>query len=103
MLKEAITLTFYDDNNEPIKEYKSAIVPWRLLKKAVDIGNKLKDDKSISEAIDALTSFVCEFYNNQFTVDDLNSGNVDVDDMKTVLAAVLNAGGSHSPNVAAGK
>lgn len=100
-----ILLTLYK-NDKPIKTYTRNMIPWGLLKKAVNLQNQFegketsshpkwqfwkKNNKTTKEEaeFDAISHFVVELFENQFTVRELEDG-ADIGEIMTVFRAVIN-------------
>jgi hypothetical protein len=114
MLKEPIELTLYDENSEPIKIYKRAVIPWGVLKQALSF--KSINTES-SDCIDKIARFVCDFFNGtesteksgllkrifgkknkNLTVEMLEKG-ADVTEMMSVIQAIITRANDFNPNV----
>lgn len=69
---EPITLTFRDpQTGEPTQEFTRAFVPWGILKAALRLQNIDLDDMS-DEDVDKINALMVAFYDNEFTIEDLN-------------------------------
>lgn len=84
-----VTLTLYNpETNEAIKTYSRGFIPWKLVKRSVQLMKTL-DAENLTEAdVDALGSLVCEVFGNQFTLEQLNDG-ADVSEMMTCVSAIM--------------
>jgi hypothetical protein len=96
-----LRLTLYDPaTNEVRKEFVRSFVPWRLLKKAVQLSKSLAnlDEKNLTEEdVDAITSLVVDAFGDQFTLADLNDG-ADLAEMMTVMQAIVSKAQGIAPN-----
>ena len=116
MSQPAISITLYGENDEKIKTFERAIIPWGILKKATRLvekfqtdrqtGNKeapetqtkkkwffLRDEPQPAEhteemQMQAISEFVVDLFGNQFTVKQLEDG-ADVGEIMTVFRTVL--------------
>lgn len=108
----AITITLYDKDDQPIKTYERAIIPWGILKRATRLMDQFADQnptaapattekwfwqrkkKSGTEVrqeekqLEAISQFVVELFGNQFTVRDLENG-ADVGEIMAVFQSVI--------------
>jgi hypothetical protein len=107
-----ITLTLYDEKDEPIKEFKRSTVPWGVMKKAMSLMgsmNELSDDKPEAEktkwekfkawfkfsktedpnvaSLRMLEEFLVEFFGNGLKVDDLKKA--DTLELVSVLQSII--------------
>ena len=60
-----IELHFYNRNNEILKTYSQSVIKWKFFKSAVQIGDSENFD---ANNLDNIYKFVCNFYENRFTV-----------------------------------
>ena len=91
-------LTLYDPvSDEVIKEYSRSFVPWRLLKQAIRLSDKLDPESLDEETIDELAALVVSVFGDQFSVQELNEG-ADLGEMMAVLTAIVNRAGASMPN-----
>lgn len=83
-MKTPIEITLYDENDEPIKTYSRSRISWGFYKKSqyarVPEGGNLSDENILS-----IREFVCNFYDNQFTEEELIKG---ADVRETLMVAV---------------
>lgn len=84
-----ITLTLYGPDDEPLKTYQRSIVPWGVLKRAVQLNSEIDQANVSEDDLDRIAEFVVLCFGDQFTVADLNDG-ADIGDMLAVLRAVTN-------------
>ena len=86
-----IQITLYDDNNEVLRECKTVIVRWRILKKAIAL-TKLpgfKDTSQLDEAdIDAVGELVRDVFPGQVTLKELDD-HADLGDMMSVVNSIV--------------
>ena len=96
-----LKITIYDpETNEVRKEYSRSFIPWRILKKAIQISKTLAkmDQAEITEAdVDAIASLVVDVFGDQFTIAELNDG-ADLSEMMTVLQAIISKAEGMVPN-----
>jgi hypothetical protein len=97
-LSRPIKLTIYDpETAEPVKDVMTAIVPWGLMKRAVQLMKALPAGyESMSEAeliqhldegfVDALTCFAVDLFGGRATVEEINRG-VELSEMLPLLTA----------------
>lgn len=99
-----ITLTLYDKDDQPLKEYTRSVIPWGLLKKAVRLTDSFQEQPAakkrfgifpVSETVnaqerqmEAISQFVVDLFGNQFSVRQLEEG-ADMGEIMTVFQAVL--------------
>ena len=96
-----LKITIYDpETNEVRKEYSRSFIPWRILKKAIQISKTLAkmDQTEITEAdVDAIAGLVVDVFVDQFTVAELNDG-ADLSEMMVVLQAIISRAEGMVPN-----
>lgn len=96
-----LKITLYDpETNEVRKEFVRSFVPWRLLKKAIQLSKSLKnlDENDLKEEdVDAIAGLVVDVFGDQFTVDELNQG-ADLAEMMTVMQAIVSKASGITPN-----
>jgi 23S rRNA G2069 N7-methylase RlmK/C1962 C5-methylase RlmI len=96
-----LKITLYDPKtNEVKKEFSRSFVPWRILKKAIQLSKTLAnlDQTDITEAdVDAIAGLVVDVFGDQFTVAELNDG-ADLSEMMTVLQAIIAKAEGMVPN-----
>jgi len=96
-----LKITIYDpETNDVRKEYSRSFIPWRILKKAIQISKTLAkiDQAEITEAdVDAIASLVVDVFGDQFTIAELNDG-ADLSEMMTVLQAIISKAEGMVPN-----
>ena len=91
-------ITLYDENSEEKKTFTRTFVPWRLLKKAIQLSKTLNLEQVSEEDLDSLAGLVVEAFGDQFSLDELNDG-ADITEMVTVLQIIMTrAGGSLGGN-----
>lgn len=115
MDQPAITLTLYGPDDEKLKTYERAIIPWGVLKKATRLAKLIEGEESDADGkakpqekrwwffakdkpdpatnteekqMEAISQFVVDLFGNQFTVKDLENG-ADVGEIMTVFRSVL--------------
>jgi hypothetical protein len=83
-----ITLTLYDPETCEAREtFSRAFVPWGILKAAIRCQGM--DQKAMTpEDVDLINGLVVDFYNNQFTVEDLKAG-ATLGEVMSVLTAIM--------------
>ena len=93
-----MTITLYDPITSEVKNtFTRLFVPWKMLKKAVQLSKSLGAENLTEADVDMIAALVVEAFGNVFTVDELNEG-ADLSEMMTVLQTIVaKAGGS--PNV----
>jgi len=86
----AIKLTLYDPKtNEVIHEHTQLFVPWKLLKKAIQVEKEIDNlDDMSDETVDAVAALVVETFGNKFTVDELDNG-ADLGEMFSVVNQII--------------
>ena len=96
-----LKITLYDpETNEVKKEFSRSFVPWRILKKAIQLSKTLAniDQAEITEAdVDAIAGLVVDVFGDQFTVAELNDG-ADLSEMMTVLQSIISKAEGMVPN-----
>ena len=85
-MNEPITLTFYDENSNPIKTYSRSHISWGFFKKALN-ASVPEDGILRDENINTIAKFICDFYDNQFSEDDV----INHTDVREVLGIVSKA------------
>jgi hypothetical protein len=86
MVVVPIEITLYDDNDEVIKTFSRSRVSWEFFKKSLHA--RVPEDGNLNEEnLQAIREFVCNFYDNQFTVEELIKGS-DVREVLAVATAV---------------
>jgi hypothetical protein len=95
-----ITLTLYDENDEPRETYSRGFVPWGILKAAMKLQH-LDQENLTDEDVDRINALVVDFYGNQFTVQDLES-NATLGEVFAVLTAIMSRLEGDLPGLGAG-
>lgn len=86
----ALELNFYNEEYEVIKTYSVGIIRWGMFKKALELSKSISTDAKQAEAgFDGLSSFICDLFNNQFTVSELEQ-HADIGDVFSCYKAVIN-------------
>lgn len=97
-LAKPIKLTVYDpETSEPVKELFTAIVPWGIMKRAIQLMKSLPAGyESMSEGellqsldegfIDALACFAVDLFGGRLTVEEINAC-VEVEELLPLLSA----------------
>lgn len=90
-----VTLTLYDEDDEPIKTYSKSVIRWGMLKQAIKLAKQLEGkEKELSEEnLDALSAFACRLFEDQFTQAQLESG-ADIAEVMACFKAVVNRAGA---------
>jgi len=83
-----IELTLYGPDDEVVSKHSRAIVPWKILKRAVRLSKNLNEADLSEEDLDSLAQLVVDFYGNAFDLEALENG-ADVAEMLTVLRAII--------------
>lgn len=99
MAGKPIEITLYDpETNEVIKTYVRGFLPWKLVKRAIQLMKSFDADTMTEEDVDKIAQLVVEVFGNQFTLEQLNDG-ADVSEMITCLNAIVSklSGGSLNP------
>lgn len=92
-----ISLTLYDEKDEPIKTYEKSIIRWGFLKKAIKL-SKGMDENNFSETdVDKINEFVCELFGNQFTAKELEDES-SFDEVFAVFKVIMNKASALTPN-----
>ena len=81
-----IELHFYDRNNEVIKTYSQSIIKWKFFKNAVQMGDSENFDVN---DMDNIYKFVCDFYENRFSVRKLKKY-TDIEQVLAVAGQIVN-------------
>jgi hypothetical protein len=99
MSKGPIKLTIYNQDNEPVKELQTSIVPWGIMKRAIKLVKSLKGSEGMSQAemldalddesIDLMTALVADVFSGRVTVEELNRG-VELGEMLPVIMQIIN-------------
>jgi len=96
-----LKITLYDpESNEVRKEFSRSFIPWRILKKAIQLSKTLAnlDQKDITENdVDAIAGLVVDVFGDKFTVEELNQG-ADLAEMMAVLQAIIAKAEGMVPN-----
>lgn len=86
-----IVLHLYDENDEVIKSYSRSFIPWKMLKKAIElyrqIGTKSPEQYDESD-VDALTSYVVALFGQDMTIEMLDEHS-DITEMLSVIQNVV--------------
>jgi len=83
-----IELTLYGPDDDVIAEYSRAVVPWKILKRAVRLSKTLNETDLTEDDLDSLAQLVVDFYGNAFDLEALEDG-ADVAELLTVLQAIV--------------
>lgn len=87
-----MVIHLYDENSEITATFTRSFVPWKLLKEAVKLAerlNKNSTDEEISEEdCDAIAKLIAAVFGDKFTVEQLNDG-ADVSEMMTVMNQII--------------
>lgn len=95
-----MNLTLFVDDKE--KNYTVSFIKARMFRKAISFGKTMDFDNLGVDQIDELVGFVCDLFNNQFTVDEFYDG-LPVDEfMSTIIEAMHSVTGAASGNKASG-
>jgi len=96
-----LKITLYDpETNEVRQEFSRSFIPWRILKKAIQLSKTLAnlDQKDITEDdVDAIAGLVVDVFGDKFTVEELNQG-ADLAEMMAVLQAIIAKAEGMVPN-----
>lgn len=88
------------DDKEKI--YTVAFIKARMFRKAIGYAKSMNFDNLGENEVDELVGFVCELFNNQFTIDELYDG-LPVDKlMPTIVEAMDSVTGAASGDKASG-
>lgn len=109
-MSRAIEITLYDRDDKPSKTYTRDIIPWGIMKKAVQLMKSVTEsepentsgkkkwgifpmpvtEKKTTEEVqmDAISQFVVELFGNQFTIKELENG-ADMGEIMSVFQSVL--------------
>jgi hypothetical protein len=103
MAGTALVLNLYGEDNELIRTCTRTFVPWKMLKKAVNlhkqIGKKNIDDFEEAD-MDALTNYIMEVFPGQDLSIEVLDEQSDVMEMMTVVRTVMsNARGVMDPTL----
>src|SRR5512139_2708996 len=96
-----IKITLYGPDDEIIAVHSRAIVPWKILKRAVGLSKSLSDENLSEDDLDSLAQLVVDFYSGAFGLEDLENG-ADVAEMLSVLQAIITKASAISAPQAAG-
>lgn len=84
-----ITLTLYDQNDEPVITLSKSVIRWGVLKTALKLAKQMEADKTAGEDhLDALTGFVCRLFDDQVTREALEEG-ADIAEVMACFKAVM--------------
>jgi hypothetical protein len=83
-----ITITLYDENDEPKTQFQRLIVPWGMLKRAIRLSKDLDVENITEDSLDALSGFVVELFGNKFSIKDLEDG-AELGEIIAVIQAVV--------------
>lgn len=87
-----VTITLYDKNDEP-ETFSRIIVPWGILKRSLVLAKEYHLDEKNNldelepEAFDAIAGLVCEIFDNQFSVADLDK-RADISDVLSIFREI---------------
>jgi hypothetical protein len=88
----AIKITIYTENDEVKKNYQRLIIPWGLMKRAVEIsksiGKQKKQEDISEEQLDQISDLLVELFGNVFTREDLEAG-ADVVEVMACFSAII--------------
>lgn len=102
MLKKPVDIHIYDADGKPEKTFKLCFIPWKFMKKATTIFSGIDEQNEDSEkTMDAMTNFLVELFNSQFTADELNEHG-DATEVMQAIKTIMGDVNSESPNSAAG-
>jgi len=84
-----LTLHLYDKATNELKAtFTQSFIPWRLLKEAVHISQKLHQDEMTDDDLDALAGLVVATFGDRFSLQDVTEG-ADVGEMMTVINGIV--------------
>ena len=83
-----IKITLYEANNEIKQEYSRSMIPWGVLKKAIQLTKNIDQDAIGEKDIDAIAGLIVEAFGSQFTIQELDA-HADVGDMIHVLQNIV--------------
>ena len=85
-----VTMTLYDQNDEPITTLTKSVIRWGVLKRALKLATLMEESKGSEsgEHLDALTAFVCELFDDKVTQAELEAG-ADIGEVMACFKAVM--------------
>jgi hypothetical protein len=92
-----MTIHIYNANDEVVKTLTRSFVPWKLLKKAVEVSAALDPKDMTPETIDQLSSLVIAVFGDQVSREELDEG-ADVSEMVAVLRQIVAKASGSNPN-----
>lgn len=102
MLKKPIELHIYDDNGEVKDTYKLCIIPWKVMKKFVNIIESMGDKFSDMELFDKCDGVLCDAFHNQFDEQTL-ADHADSAEVLSALTSIFAAIEGTGPNAVKGR
>ncbi|MCL2695443.1 MAG: hypothetical protein FWE69_03850 [Clostridiales bacterium] len=89
-----ICLTLYDENDETVRDLQKSVVCWGMMKQALAVGKIIQQHGEDSpETVDAITAFVCRFYDDKVTIAELDRG-AELREVMAVYHAVMRRAGA---------
>ena len=88
MATSPMTINLYGEDNEIEKTFTRKFVPWKMLKDAIKLQEKLGDldpKKMKSEDVDEISDFIISVFGNQFTKAEVD----EKADMTEVIAVLI--------------
>jgi hypothetical protein len=100
MVGTPLELTLYGPDDEVIKRYTKLIVPWKIMKRAIQLVKTMNVERPEDlqdEDMDKISALVVEAFGGQFGIEDLDNG-ADIGDMLAVLGQIVNKAQGLVPN-----
>lgn len=96
----AIELNFYNADSEIIATHSVGFVPWKMLKKALAVSKSIAQNSLNGDAdggqntaeysgFDEISAFVCDLFQNKFSLAELEE-HADIGDVMSCFRAVVN-------------
>lgn len=83
-----LSVTFYNEANEPTATYGTLAVPWRLVKAALVAQERIIEGKLLAEEhLSAVKLLVVQAFDHQFTLAQLEAG-LDVEELMVVVVQI---------------
>lgn len=87
LLGTPIQFTLYGDDDEVIKTYSRARLPFMFAERAIELSNTLTGDNMSQNQLMVLYQLIVDFYGKQFTIEDLHKSAV-LSELITVVRAI---------------
>lgn len=89
MLTDRITLTLYDENDNPVKTLTRSGLRWILLKKLVRLNDTLTQCEDDIERLDVMIDIIAATFEGQATLEEIEKG-VNYDEALATFTLIMN-------------